>query len=217
MKLHKILFSITLLFTLHAANLHAKVMGHYNTQSGESYIIFHQLDFERKMTVSVFFDVEADSSHHKTAEIFMTANEYQQIFESTESTKISVADMMDDRHGFTLTASNFGATRTITAQQEMYNNNVYLGSKEITFTVQNGKIVSANLLVKKKKHVALFITLPGKFESVNSMVEFQQAVEGLGLSSSSTLDQGYALSDEAIAAALESRKNLAKYCELQCQ
>lgn len=217
MKLQRILFVITLLFTLHATHLQAKVMGHYNSQSGESYIIFHQLVFEKKMTVSVFFDVEADSSHHKTAELFMTANEYQQIFETTESIEVSIADMMDDRHGFTVTASNRGATRTIIAQQEMYNDNVYLGSKEITFTVQNGKIVSANLLAKKKKHVALFITLPGKFVSANSTVEFQQAVEGLGLSSSSTLDQGYALSDEAIATALESRKNLAKYCELQCQ
>ena len=86
----------------------------------------------------------------------------------------------------------------------------------VFFLNRKGELVIDHL-VKRKKHVALFITVPGKFESMNVTMPLQKQTDGMGLSGNHTADLGFAVSEEAIIASLAKKSGIAKFCEANCQ
>lgn len=215
MKFNKIILSALMLLGLQSFALQAKVMGHYQGDVGQSSILFQQLELEKNFTLSAYFDVEAKNDHHRVLNIKLNREQYNQVFESDRDLKIDLEDANKERP-FNVTAMTRDGVRTIYMVNEMYNENVHLGTKEVTFIVEQGKISAAKVVVKKKKTVGFFITLPGKFDSVDATINFTQQVEGLGLTRLSVLDRGYAISDEAIDGALQRGAVLQNFCEYQC-
>lgn len=209
------LLLLALSFSLFSTSqLLARSLGYYQG-SGETYLIFQQMEFYNKLTLSGFIDAEASNDHHKNFDIHMSYDQYRAIFETDRAVNETLADILDEV--VTVEARSADGVRQVKMTYDVHNENILLATKQLTLTIENKQITHIDYLVKRKKHVALFITVPGKFESMNVTMPLQKHTDGMGLSGNQTADLGFAVSEEAIIASLTKKSGIAQFCEVKCQ